>query len=395
MAKSHARRKGQKQQFPQILILILFLMAVISVLGLDYIKWTSGKDSFLFKSRETQAKEPPQEKEPGTPVLAEIVLKQIRSLNITASRNSQFWDSDGIFHLKFDISEKSYKSLKNALEAEFATFQAVIELRSAQDDDEKKHYLWKVADGGGGRMSLLISCPKEMPPQEDIPATISQNGKVAIILDDMGYSLEAINQVVRMNQKITVSILPNTPRAVETAEIAREKGLEVLLHLPMESDNSGSAQNNVQGIVLSSMGKRRIIQIFSEDLSQVPYARGVNNHMGSKITKDKDIMKIILEQVKKNNLFFVDSMTTGASLAYDLALSMGIPAAKRHVFLDGVLTEEYIAIQMEELFHKAKRLGGAIGICHPTEVTLKVLADKLPEMEKYGLELVFASALLQ
>lgn len=370
-------------------------MAVISAVGLDYLNWTSGKSSALFKTREPPAVEPPQDKESGTPVLAEIVLKQIRSLGIPASQKSQFWDFDGIFHLKFDIPEKSYESLRTVLEAEFATFQAVIEQRNAQEDDEKKHYLWMVADSAGGRMSLLVSCPKVVPPPEDIPGPKPKIGRVAVILDDMGYSLQAINDISRMNQKITVSILPNTPHAVETAEIAREKGLEVLLHLPLESDNSGSAQNKVRGIILSSMKKRRIIEVFADDLAQVPYAKGVNNHMGSRITRDRNIIKTILEQVKKNNLFFVDSLTTGASLAYDMARSMGIPAAERHVFLDGVLTEEYIAVQMEELFHKAKRMGGAIGICHPSDVTLKVLAEKLPDIKKYGLELVFASAIVQ
>jgi polysaccharide deacetylase 2 family uncharacterized protein YibQ len=394
MAKSRAKKKGQ-QPFPRVLLLILFFMAVISVVGLDYINWTSGKTSFLFAAQEAAQDKAPQEEAAGPPVLAEIVLKQIDSLSVPVLQKSQFWGTDGIFHLKVDMTEKGCRPLKTALEEEFAAFGAVIEKRRADEEEKKIHYLWLVTNGGGERMSLLLSCSKTTPPPEKISEPVPGRGKMAIILDDMGYNLQAINDIVRLNQKVTISILPNTPHCVETAEIAREKGLEILLHLPMESDNAGSVQNKVPGIILSSMKKRRIVQVFADDLKQVPYAKGVNNHMGSKITRDREIMAMILEQVKKNRLFFVDSLTTGDSLAYETAKSMGIPAAERHVFLDGILTEEYITVQMEELFHKARRMGGAIGICHPSDVTFKFLSEKLPEIGKYGLELVFVSALVK
>lgn len=394
MAKSRARKKAP-QPFPQILTLILFFMALISVAGLDYINWTSGKNSFLFRAENSLEAIPRDMEKPATPVLAEIVLKQLQTRKVPIKSKSQFWDTEGIFHLKLDISEKGYESLKTALETDFSSFQAVIEKRNAYEEEKSKHHLWLLSDREGGRMSLLISCPKETKQEKKTPDLKPVRGRLAIIVDDMGYSLQAINDIIRMKQNITISILPNTPYAVETAELAREKSLEVLLHLPMESEASDSVQNKVPGIVLSSMNTSRIAEVFNADLAQVPYATGVNNHMGSKITRDKAIMKTILEQVKKNKLFFVDSLTTGASLAYDMARSMGIPSAKRHVFLDGVLTEEYISLQMEELFRKAKRQGEAIGICHPSDITLKVLADKLPEIKKHGMELVFASALVR
>jgi polysaccharide deacetylase 2 family uncharacterized protein YibQ len=393
MAKSRAHKKAP-QPFPQILTFILFLMALISVAGLDYVNWISGKSSFLFKTEKTLEAIPPEVEKPETYVLAEIVLKQTQSQGIPLENKSQFYDTDGTFHLKLDIPEKSYESLKPLLEAEFAAFQAIIEKQTAFEEKDTRHHLWNLSDRKGGRMSLLISCPKEVVPEEKPLEVKKAKGRVAIIIDDMGYSLQAIKEIIRMNQNITISILPDTLHATETAELAREKGLEVLLHLPMESDSSDSVQNKVPGIVLSSMNTPRIIEVFNTDLAQIPYASGVNNHMGSKITRDKAIMETILNQVKRNNLFFVDSLTTGASLAYDMARSMGIPTAKRHVFLDGVLTEEYISHQMKELILKAKKLGEAIGICHPSEITFKVLAEKLPEIRKNGLELVFVSALV-
>lgn len=393
MEKSRVRGKDHPP-FPQILILILFLIALLCVVGLDYINWTAGNSSVLFRKPAPAALEEFPD-EPGAPVLAEIVLKQLRTLDVPTYQKSQFWDDNGVFHLKVDIPEKDYLSLKNALEAEFATFRASIENRSRQEDSEKKHHLWHVTDRSGINLSLLVSCPKAPPPLERRPAADSPGGRVAVIVDDMGYSLTAMSDLCKMNQRLTISVLPNTPHAQDTARIANENGMEVLLHLPMESDDSDSAQNRVKGIVLSSMKKQQIIDIFANDLAQVPYARGVNNHMGSRITRNGQIMKTVLDQVKKNNLFFVDSVTTGETLAYDMAKSMDIPTARRQVFLDGILTEEYISAQMEELFEKAKIMGSAIGICHPSEVAFKVLSDKLPEIKKRGMRLVFASEIAQ
>jgi polysaccharide deacetylase 2 family uncharacterized protein YibQ len=151
----------------------------------------------------------------------------------------------------------------------------------------------------------------------------------------------------------------------------------------------------MEGIVLARMTPEEILSTLEDDLDQIPYIKGVNNHMGSKITKNRRIMRVILERLKKENLYFIDSLTTGDSVAYSLAKRIGIPAAEREVFLDGELDEEYIARKLEELFRHAKKNGIAVGICHPNDLTIQTIKKTLPKMQKYQCEAVPASRVVQ
>ena len=143
------------------------------------------------------------------------------------------------------------------------------------------------------------------------------------------------------------------------------------------------------------MSDEDIIHTVEKDLRQVPFIQGVNNHMGSRVTANSRLMQVILKLVRERNLFFIDSRTTGSSVAYNIAQSLGIPSAYRHVFLDGELDEDYIKGQLLELFKRAQRNGFALGICHPSAETLKVLKEHFHLVEDYNLEPVFASQVVK
>jgi hypothetical protein len=211
-------------------------------------------------------------------------------------------------------------------------------------------------------------------------------------MDDMGYSLKAINDICSLNIPLTISILPYTPLAKEIARIAHQNKLEVMLHLPLESVNSQEG-NRIEGIILSQMGEQEILKTVETNLDQIPYVTGVNNHMGSKITANEILMSLVLRPLKKRNLFFVDSRTTSKSKAYNVAQTLGIPSAYRHVFLDGENRKGYTKGKMIELFRLAQRRGKAVGICHPSERTLRALRENFHLMEKYNIEPVFVSLL--
>jgi polysaccharide deacetylase 2 family uncharacterized protein YibQ len=117
--------------------------------------------------------------------------------------------------------------------------------------------------------------------------------------------------------------------------------------------------------------------------------------MGSRITADSQLMSIILGRLKDRDLFFIDSRTTSSSVAYDIAQNLNIPSAYRHIFLDGELDERYIKRQLIELFRRAQKNGFALGICHPTKETLKVLKENFHLIDEYGLEPVRASQVVQ
>ena len=239
--------------------------------------------------------------------------------------------------------------------------------------------------------------PEPKPPVKE-PARIRDGasvskGMVALVVDDMGNSLEALDELIDLGESVTISILPHSPYRRETAEIAHREGLEVLLHLPLESLNNHDLEAGTEGLIRSGMSESEILKIMAENLDRVPYIKGVNNHMGSKVTADAELMRIILEPLREKGLFFLDSRTTSESVAFAVARNIGIPAESRQVFLDADGKSELIKDRLLELFRLAQKDGRAIGICHPFQETLKTLKENFHLLKDYNLEAVFASDL--
>ncbi|MCK4337624.1 MAG: divergent polysaccharide deacetylase family protein [Candidatus Aminicenantes bacterium] len=364
-------------------------MALLSIIGLDYINWTQGKNTFLFSQR-SKPKTLHRSKTMG-----DIAQNHLSALSITPESIRQFWDSEQNHHLIIDLPEESYSRIKSSLENNFRINKAVVLEKEKYKDEGKQYHLWKVEGKTGEKLSLLFSYRlSEIKPGKVLKQTEKKN-RVVIIVDDMGYNLQAINTICRIDLPLTVAIIPFSPLSQETAEIAHRSGLEIILHLPLESKNLNKA-NKMDGIILSGMPEQEICSILDKDLDDIPYARGVNNHMGSKATEDWTTMRIFLERLKEKNLYFVDSMTTSDSIAYKMAQSLDIPTARRHVFLDGELEKSYIKGQLKQLFHLAQKNGHAIGICHPSNMTLQILSKDLFKMQKqYGVDIVFASAVVR
>jgi polysaccharide deacetylase 2 family uncharacterized protein YibQ len=397
MQKKRSKKRKKANRIPPSTFIVFSLMVLLSAIGLDYIGWKNGEKSYLFSSLaekkralSTQEAPPSQEPPPGQEALDQIVIKSLALLKIPYDSNQQYRDKKGVLHLMIDLPLKKYKELESLLEKEFNKVSASVQEKEEQLGAEKNYYLWQVKGKKKQRLSILFASQKEIIRAE-FPSRRARN-KVAIIVDDMGYSLKAINDICSLNKPLTVSILPYSPLAKEIARIAHQNNLEVMLHLPLESINSQGG-NHIEGIILSQMSKEDILKTVEANLDQVPYVTGVNNHMGSKITANEILMSVVLEPLKKRNLFFVDSRTTSRSKAYDVAQTLGIPSAYRHVFLDGENREDYIKGKMIELFRLAQRRGKAVGICHPTGKTLRVLRENFHLVEKYNIEPVFASQL--
>jgi polysaccharide deacetylase 2 family uncharacterized protein YibQ len=239
----------------------------------------------------------------------------------------------------------------------------------------------------------VSAVPKAIAPVKGPPAVkpSSPAGKVALVVDDMGNSLEALDDLLGLGESVTVAILPYSPYALETARKAHEKGLEVLLHLPLESLNGSGSETGTEGLIRSGMGEEEVRALMAEELDRIPHVRGVNNHMGSKVTADTAMMRTILEPLRERGLFFLDSRTSGKSVAYDVAVSMGIPTTSRQVFLDADGDTGRIRERLLELFRIAQRDGRAVGICHPFQETLRTLKENFGLLGNYRLEAVFAS----
>jgi len=196
--------------------------------------------------------------------------------------------------------------------------------------------------------------------------------KIGIIIDDLGYDRPLARAFIKLDLPLTFSVLPFAPHTRLIAQEARKEGRETMLHLPMEPVRYPDI-NPGDGVLLVSMDREMILEVLNRDLSQVPLAAGVNNHMGSRFTQSEEKMMIVLAELKKKDLYFVDSRTSGGSVASKVAKRMALRTASRDVFLDNSLSENALKIQMERLLNLSRHRGRAIGIGHPHKETLKLL----------------------
>jgi polysaccharide deacetylase 2 family uncharacterized protein YibQ len=382
---------------PGYIYIIFTLLAIISALGLDYINGIKGKNPYVFPIRG----EKPEPKKPEISI-SQVVLDRLSRQGISDESISRFKDQAGIDHLKVDLSQNEYESLEPQLRKDLQEAKATIAKKEEQEDEKRTYFLWDVQRRDIEKLAILFSCKKEIPavlvePSKVLeePPAMEPKNKVALIMDDMGYSLDVIYDILSLEKPITIAIIPFSPMGEETAQIAHQNGLEILLHLPLESINNTATNNGIEGIISAGMSEQEIISIVEKSLDQVPYISGVNNHMGSKVTPNESVMLTILQQLKQRDLFFVDSRTTGKSVAYDVALKLEIPAAQRHVFLDNELDEDTIREKLIELFTLAQKRGEAVGICHPMPETLKVLKEYFRLAEEFGVTPVYISELVR
>lgn len=211
--------------------------------------------------------------------------------------------------------------------------------------------------------------------EKRIPEEAVEKPKVAIIIDDFGQNIEQAECFLSLKFPVTLSVLPFLPHSKDVAELAHKNGAPVMLHLPMQPAGWPNV-NPGPGALMIDMGEHDIRSGVLNALKGVPYAVGVNNHMGSKFTEDVLRMGWMLSELKKRNLLYIDSITSTRSRGYYLASKMGVAAGKRSVFLDNVQERQAIKMQLRKLVATARKNGSAIGIGHVYPVTCQVLKSE-------------------
>jgi len=234
--------------------------------------------------------------------------------------------------------------------------------------------------------------PEEKPPKLTPPPEKKQLPLVALIIDDLGYDKKIAEKFSGLDVNITFSILPFSPFQDSIVQLSKANGLETMLHLPMEPIEYPNV-NPGPGTLLTSMTADQLIYQLNEDLQAVPDVKGVNNHMGSKMTAQSSQMYQIFSILKQRNLYFVDSRTSPQTLCKPSARLFQIPFAQRDVFLDHLQKARFIRKQINELIRIAQRNGYAVGIAHPHIITYKVLREMLPDLQK-AVQLVPASQIV-
>ena len=221
--------------------------------------------------------------------------------------------------------------------------------------------------------------------------TFAQQAKVAIIIDDIGYR-QSDKDTLQLPGNITYAILPHTPYGKKLAKKANAANKDVILHIPMEAESNSTLG---PGALTTGMDESSIRESLAHSFEEIPFAIGINNHMGSKLTKLYSPMAWTMRYLKDNDLIFIDSVTTENSKARKLARQFGVPNLSRHLFLDNELSAQYINGQFERLINQAKKYKRVVAIAHPHPETVTALTLLIPKLKTHNIELVGISQMLK
>ncbi len=279
----------------------------------------------------------------------------------------------------------SFSSVEGNFRRSLSALGKTVSIQSSKKSGSL-HLEVKVSDRVTHQLTFLSSIPSHLKT--------AFHPKVAIVIDDLGGEDIMSHELLRWDFPITFSILPFTPFSKTLAGEAHRKGKEVILHLPMEPQGYPQARPG-EGVLLEEMDERTLLRQLSKDIEAVPYITGVSNHMGSRLMEDPEKMKIVLSELKRRGLFFLDSRTTPQTVGLQVAQSVGLKATERSIFLDHLSSEEDIKHQLEQLIQIALSKGKAIAIGHPHPSTIKTLKEMIPRMKEKGIEIVSLSAVME
>lgn len=252
-------------------------------------------------------------------------------------------------------------------------------------------------DPRGDKMTLAVGLDDQSLMQVTLRSDFSISriaGRIAVVIDDFGYAYNSlIKDFLDLKYPVTYSIIPGLKYSTAIANAAAERNRDVMLHLPMEPKNGKIERDEF--VLLTSMSEKEIRARVQRAVKAVPNIKGLNNHMGSLATEDEALLAIMMDEVKRSGLFFLDSRTDVNTRAFAWAQKSSVPAAINDVFLDAIPEEPFIRQQIHSAAEMAARNGSAVAIGHPQKITLRVLQEELPKLEKRGFRFVGVSEIVK
>ena len=216
---------------------------------------------------------------------------------------------------------------------------------------------------------------------------------ISIIIDDLGYKLKEDVRALSLPGPVAYAILPHAPHTKKMVSIASQNGKEILLHQPMQALENNDLLG--PGALTLNMTQREFTQTLEININAVQNIIGINNHMGSLLTRHPGHMQWLMNIIKKNEYIYVDSLTSTNSVAKKIAEENQIPFLSRDIFLDNKKDLEYITNKFIELVAIAKKEGSALAIGHPHSNTIEILSIFLKEIDKYGVKLIGIKSLIK
>jgi uncharacterized protein len=238
--------------------------------------------------------------------------------------------------------------------------------------------------------SISFAAPQNAtPPLTDVaPQKIA---RLAIIIDDVGLNLENGVRALAIPGPMTFAILPHRKYSQQLAYLAGRLNKDVMLHAPMSTIRNTALGD---GALDESLDESNFKQRLAFSLENTPNIKGMNNHMGSRLTANSQYMQWVMEVLKEKHLFFVDSRTSADSVAYDIAQQDNIPSLRRDIFLDHEVNTAFVNQQFKKAVQIARKYGSAVAIGHPHRVTLDYLNRAVLELPELGVQQVTVSTML-
>jgi len=310
-----------------------------------------------------------------------------------------FKDTANRYHFKLDIKKSELKIVLKSMKNFAGKYGFSINPIEVRRDEKKTTYLYKAVFAGITSHFLLInsldSKSEAITEQQYTTRADPKNPKIAFIIDDIGaYNIGAY-ELKKLGIPITASVLPDSPHAMEESKWLSKYNLNSLIHLPMQPKKDLNNSPDHHNVITITSTVQEIKELVKRARSIVPNAAGVNNHQGSLITSDRNLMRKVLSVIKDEGMYFIDSKTDFDSLAWQTARDMNVKTAVRDVFLDHTRSYEHSMFQIRRLVEIAKRSGKGIAIGHPFDTTFAAITDSLDFIRSSGVKIVLVNELIE
>ncbi|CAA7615191.1 divergent polysaccharide deacetylase family protein [Magnetospirillum sp. UT-4] len=258
------------------------------------------------------------------------------------------------------------------------------------------------AEAETAALPLILPQPPVVPGLPDTPAwlrhavpapKVAGRPMIAVVIDDLGVDRKRSERVAALRPPLTLSYLTYATNLAQATASARQRGHELMLHVPMQPQ--GQAYDPGPDVLEVEANPEENRRRLNWGMNRFDGFVGINNHMGSRFTADRVGMRVVMEELKRRGLLFLDSVTTEKSVAPELAKRYGVPFAARHVFIDNDPSLGSVRVQLNKAEAHARKHGAAIVIGHPHDATIEALAQWLPGLEARGLTLVPVTAIIK
>jgi len=393
MKKKTKRSAYNKKRKTNLWIIIVFiLLAIITIFGLEYIRHNKGQNSFIFGNVKKKVKGKTKTEKRSVVTFDDRVQVLLQKKQIKYNHFiDPLWN---YHHYKFELPKQSFVNIVRALKSISQKYG--MKFNEIEKAVIERVYLYSISNENRITHKFLISIisDKKKKIKKKVINVKDKTPKIAFIIDDIGYHDTDANDLKKIGIPITGSIIPSTPYAREEGSKLYAFGLEMMIHLPMQAKDTNLKYPKSEFVVMSST-INDIIKLIDDAKKKIPYARGLNNHMGSLITSNRAMITKVLTIVKKRKLFFIDSRTTATTVAGEIAKEMGVKTASKDIFIDHIQTYEESIKRINILIRIALHNGKGIAIGHPHQTTFQAIKDSVKKIRDKGIDIVFVSSLLE